>query len=89
MTPEEHARLNNVSDYPQSALIKVSRLRRLIAENGYGIDLLQKGSPILLIEAARVTNCLKSKRLAAELLLEIGIHDSELCSAYNNLDYKL
>ncbi len=81
MTPEQHARLNNMSDYPQSALIKVSRLRRLIAENGYGIDLLQKGSPILLIEAARVINCLKSKRLAAELLLEMGILDSELCTA--------
>jgi hypothetical protein len=81
MTLEEHARLNNMSDYPQSALIKVSRLRRLIAEKGYGIELLQKGSPILLIEAARVINCVQSKRLAAELLLEIGIHDSELFSA--------
>jgi hypothetical protein len=80
MTPEEHARLNNMSDYPQSALIKVSRLRRLVAESGYGFDLCQKGSPILLIEAARVINCLKSKQLAGELLQEIGIHDSELCS---------
>jgi hypothetical protein len=88
MTPEEHARLNNVSDYPQSALIKVSRLRRLIAENGYGIDLLQKGSPILLIEAARAINCMNSKRLAAELLLEIGIRDSELFSACP-VDFKL
>jgi hypothetical protein len=89
MTSEEHARLNNVSEYSQSALIKVSRLRRLIAENGYGVELLQKGSPVLLIEAARVINCMQSKRLAAELLLEIGIHDSELCPAYGRLDIRL
>jgi hypothetical protein len=41
-----------------------------------------------LIEAARAINCTKSKRLAAELLLEIGIHDSELCTACP-VDFKL
>lgn len=88
MSPEEHARLNNMSNYPQSALVKVSRLRRLVADNGYGIDLQQKGGPVLLIEAARIINSRESKRLAAELLLEIGIYDSELCRACS-VDFKL
>jgi hypothetical protein len=77
MNHDDYEKLRHPENFSLTALIKLSKLRRKIAEHGYEFFNLKEGEAILLLEAARVLNCQESKNLARQFMDLVGVNDKE------------
>ncbi len=77
MNTNDYEKLRHPENFSLTALIKLSKLRRKVAEHGYEFFNLKEGEAILLLEAAQVINCPESKDLAQQFLDLIGVNNSD------------
>lgn len=73
MNAADYEKLKHPEDFSLAALVKLSKLRRKVAEHGYEFLNLKEGEIVLLLEAARLINCRESAELADQFLELIGI----------------
>lgn len=81
MNAADYEKLKHTEDFSLAALVKLSKLRRKVAEHGYEFLNLKEGEIILLLEAARVINCQESADLARQFLELVGICSQESAPA--------
>lgn len=78
LSAKDYEKLQHPEKFPLSAMIKLSQLRRRLSKKGYEFLHIKEGEAILLIEAARAIDCLKTKLLAQHFLKLMCIYDDEL-----------
>ena len=80
MDNEDYEKLRHPEDFSLAALVKLSKLRRKVAEHGYEFFNLKEGEIILLLEAARLISCEETRDLAQQFVNLIGVKDKGFAS---------
>lgn len=76
---KDYEKLQHPENFSLSAMVKLSQMRRRLAKNGYEfLNIGKSGETILLIEAARATECLQTKLLARHFLKLVNMYDDDL-----------
>ncbi|MBN1377720.1 MAG: hypothetical protein JXA04_00635 [Gammaproteobacteria bacterium] len=80
MDNEDYEKLRHPENFSLTALVKLSKLRRKVAEHGYEFFNLKEGEIILLLEAARLISCEETRDLAQQFMNLIGVKDKSFAS---------